>query len=147
MIEDDGGRHTLERLAAAFRENVLDYSRDVLELRSQMPWNEIADFVRGDNEAVLSLLADDSADTRAGWTMVVTDDSEVRPESKVLEVRARVGQRVNVGDILVVSETDKVTIEHSAKQTGIVKRVYVEVGAGLVAGQPIVALSLDGRIA
>lgn len=143
IIEDDGGRHALKRLAADFRQNVLDYSREVLESRSRMPWKEIADFVRGDNEAVLALLADDPADTRAGWAMVAIDEFEVRPESKVIEVRARVGQCISVGDILMVSETDKVTIEHSAKQKGIVKQVYVEVGAGLVAGQPIIALSLD----
>lgn len=60
LAEDDAGLQVVIRLAADFRQNVLEFSRNTLERRDRMPWKEIADFVRGDSEEILTLIADDS---------------------------------------------------------------------------------------
>jgi hypothetical protein len=60
LAEDDASLQVVIRLAADFRQNVLEYSRITLERRDRMPWKEIADFVRGDSEEILNLITDDS---------------------------------------------------------------------------------------
>lgn len=141
LIEDEGGHEAIQRLAANLRENVLEYSRGTLELRDRMPWRQIADFVKGDSEEILSLIAADSSNGMAGWNLVALPNSTDFEGTTVSEVRTYVGQHIKKGDILFMCETDKATLEHHAERDGTVRKVFISVGDKLTRGDALVALA------
>lgn len=141
LVEDAGGRQAVQRLAAELRENVLEYSRDTLEERRRLPWRQIADFVKGESEEILSLIGDESSGDRQGREIVILSESQVMGDSAVSEITAHVGQRINVGDVLVILEADKVTYEIKAEHAGTIKKVFINVGDKLAAGDKIFAVS------
>lgn len=141
LIEDEGGHKAIQRLATDLRENVLEYSRGTLELRDRMPWRQIADFVKGDSEEVLSLIAHDSSNGLATWNLVTLPDSTALESTTVSEIRTYVGQRIKTGDILFIFETDKCTVEYPAERDGLVRKVFIRVGDKLTSGDALFALT------
>lgn len=141
LIEDEGGHEAIQRLAADFRENVLEYSRGMLELRARMPWRQIADFVKGDSEEILSLIANDSTNGLAQWNLIALTGSQGVEGLRVAEIHTYVGQQVKTGDVLFIFETDKAVLEHRAAHDGTVKKVFISVGDQLTDGDSLFALA------
>ena len=74
----------------------------------------------------------------ANVNIVVPELSESVVEATVAEWLVAVGDAVNVGDVLVVLETDKVNLEVAAEQAGTITEIIAgdeeDVNAGAVLG-------------
>jgi 2-oxoglutarate dehydrogenase E2 component (dihydrolipoamide succinyltransferase) len=72
--------------------------------------------------------------------IVVPPLSESVVEATVSEWVKKAGDRVSVGDVVVILETDKVTLEVAADQAGIISAILAPEGSDVVAGQALAAL-------
>lgn len=75
--------------------------------------------------------------------MTVPDlGAESITEGTIMEWKFAVGDAVNKGDVITVIETDKVTVEVNAPDSGTIKELYVAEGAVCEVGKPLVKIEL-----
>jgi 2-oxoglutarate dehydrogenase E2 component (dihydrolipoamide succinyltransferase) len=80
--------------------------------------------------------------------IVVPPLSESVVEATVSEWTKKSGDKVSVGDVLVVLETDKVTLEVVAEESGVLGEILAPEGTDVVAGQALGAVNAgDGAAA
>lgn len=68
-------------------------------------------------------------------------------EGTVMEWRVAVGDAVRKGDILAVIETDKVSVEVSAQDSGIIKAIVAKEDTTVAVGQPLCTITTGGGAA
>lgn len=73
--------------------------------------------------------------------------SESVVEATVAEWLKKTGDRVEVGDVLVILETDKVSLEVAAEEAGVLGDILSPEGSDVVAGQVIAQLGGSGASA
>ena len=73
--------------------------------------------------------------------IVVPPLSESVVEATVSEWTKKTGDKVSVGDVLVVLETDKVTLEVVAEEAGVLGEIIAPEGTDVVAGQALGAVN------
>merc|ERR1719316_372517 len=61
-------------------------------------------------------------------------------EGTIMEWKAKVGDSVNKGDVITVIETDKVTVDVNAPESGTIEELLVEEGAVCEVGKPLVKI-------
>ncbi len=76
--------------------------------------------------------------------IVVPELSESVVEATVADWLKNVGDSVSAGDILVVLETDKVTLEVTAEQDGVLASIVQEAGADVEAGAVLGTIDTTG---
>jgi 2-oxoglutarate dehydrogenase E2 component (dihydrolipoamide succinyltransferase) len=81
------------------------------------------------------------------YNIVVPELSESVVEATVAEWLKKPGDAVASGDILVVLETDKVSLEVAAEQAGILSEIVADAGADVTAGDVLGTISTDGASA
>ncbi|CAB3684629.1 Dihydrolipoyllysine-residue acetyltransferase component of pyruvate dehydrogenase complex [Achromobacter denitrificans] len=141
LAVDEGGRSAVRALATDLRENVLEYSRGTLELQRRLPWRQIADFIKGDSEDILSLLASDAPQAAARDRLVLLEDTGGESDWKVIGLRVSIGQRLEVGDIMLDLEGAKAILEIPAREEGTIRRILANVGDTLKPGDPLFELA------
>eukprot|EP00746_Dinoflagellata_sp_MGD_P001864 gnl/MRDRNA2_/MRDRNA2_103542_c0_seq1.p1 gnl/MRDRNA2_/MRDRNA2_103542_c0~~gnl/MRDRNA2_/MRDRNA2_103542_c0_seq1.p1 ORF type:complete len:1180 (+),score=256.97 gnl/MRDRNA2_/MRDRNA2_103542_c0_seq1:123-3662(+) len=73
--------------------------------------------------------------------MAVPDlGAESITEGTIMEWKRAVGDPVNKGDVIAVIETDKVTVEVNAPESGTIESLIVEEGAVCEVGKPLVVI-------
>jgi pyruvate/2-oxoglutarate dehydrogenase complex dihydrolipoamide acyltransferase (E2) component len=77
------------------------------------------------------------------WKLVVPGPIEDVDELRVLEWHGDVGQRFDVGALIVELETHKAVVEVRAGQSGTLRSVLCEAGAWEKIGRPLALLSDD----
>jgi pyruvate/2-oxoglutarate dehydrogenase complex dihydrolipoamide acyltransferase (E2) component len=65
-------------------------------------------------------------------------------EGKVMEWSKKEGERVEVGDTLVMIETEKVEYPVEATVAGVLKRVLAQPGESVAVAQPIAVIETEG---
>lgn len=65
-------------------------------------------------------------------------------EGKVMEWSKKEGDRVEVGDTLVMIETEKVEYPVEAANAGVLKKVLAQPGDTVAVAQPIAVIETDG---
>ena len=65
-------------------------------------------------------------------------------EGKVMEWSKKEGDRVEVGDTLVMIETEKVEYPVEATVAGVLKRVLAQPGESVAVAQPIAVIETEG---
>lgn len=81
----------------------------------------------------------------ANVNIVVPELSESVVEATVAEWLVAVGDSVNVGDILVVLETDKVNLEVAAEQAGTISEIVAQEEDDVTAGEILGVLDASGE--
>lgn len=81
------------------------------------------------------------------YHVVVPELSESVVEATVAEWLKKPGDAVASGDILVVLETDKVSLEVAAEQDGVLSEIVADSGADVVPGDVLGTVSTDGASA
>jgi 2-oxoglutarate dehydrogenase E2 component (dihydrolipoamide succinyltransferase) len=79
--------------------------------------------------------------------IVVPPLSESVVEATVSEWTKKTGDKVSAGDVLVVLETDKVTLEVTAEESGVLGEILAPEGTDVVAGQALGSLNAAGAAA
>lgn len=74
------------------------------------------------------------------------DIGEGLEEGTILEWLVKKGQKVEVNDVLVTMETDKVVAEIPSPKTGIISEIYGKVGDVVKVGEAIVEFDIEGEI-
>lgn len=78
------------------------------------------------------------------YNVVVPELSESVVEATVAEWLKKPGDAVASGDILVVLETDKVSLEVAAEQDGILSEIIADAGVDVTAGDVLGTIATDG---
>ena len=65
-------------------------------------------------------------------------------EGKVMEWSKKEGDRVEVGDTLVMIETEKVEYPVEATVAGVLKKVLAQPGESVAVAQPIAVIETEG---
>lgn len=81
----------------------------------------------------------------ANVNIVVPELSESVVEATVSEWLVAVGDSVNVGDVLVVLETDKVNLEVAAEQSGTIKEIVASEEDDVTAGEILAVMDASGE--
>ena len=81
----------------------------------------------------------------ANVNIVVPELSESVVEATVAEWLVAVGDAVNVGDVLVVLETDKVNLEVAAEQSGTIKEIVANAEDDVTAGEILAVMDASGE--
>ena len=71
--------------------------------------------------------------------------SDTMTEGTLVKWRKKVGDKVEMGDVLAEIETDKATMEMEAFDDGTLAEVYVQEGGKVAVGQKIALLALPGE--
>lgn len=79
--------------------------------------------------------------------IVVPELSESVVEATVSEWVKQIGDAVEVGDVIVILETDKVTLEVTAEQNGVIASITKEADEDVGAGEVLGTLDADGSAA
>jgi pyruvate dehydrogenase E2 component (dihydrolipoamide acetyltransferase) len=80
-------------------------------------------------------------------TVIMPKMGDAMEEGTLLRWLKQVGDEVNAGDPLAEIETDKVSLEIEAAESGVLTRTFVEEGATVPIGTPIAAIGEDGEVA
>ncbi|WP_355659798.1 biotin/lipoyl-containing protein [Halomonas salifodinae] len=155
-----GARKLLNEEVKLFRFEILNKVKSRFLVEEDVPWLELSDFVRGENENILLFLGEESAlpvnfqeDESLEETVVkelrlgheegdlkVGEKYKLRDAEKisVLKVFLEEGDKVKEGDSLFLldCEFDKVVFEYcfSSSFSGRVNRIYVKEGEGFNLG-------------
>lgn len=81
------------------------------------------------------------------YNVVVPELSESVVEATVAEWLKKPGDAVASGDILVVLETDKVSLEVAAEQDGVLSEIVADAGADVTPGDVLGIIATDGASA
>jgi len=81
----------------------------------------------------------------ANVNIVVPELSESVVEATVAEWLVAVGDAVNVGDVLVVLETDKVNLEVAAEQSGTITEIVAGEEVDVTAGEVLAVMDASGE--
>ncbi len=78
------------------------------------------------------------------YELVVPELSESVVEATVSEWMKNEGDKVNVGDVVVVLETDKVSVEVTAEQAGVLSKIQSPADEDVVAGDVLGLIEANG---
>ncbi|TVR22340.1 MAG: 2-oxoglutarate dehydrogenase complex dihydrolipoyllysine-residue succinyltransferase [Anaerolineaceae bacterium] len=78
------------------------------------------------------------------YNIVVPDLSESVVEATVAEWLKSVGDAVSAGDVVVILETDKVSLEVAAEQDGVISEITQDEGADVVPGDVLGVIDGEG---
>lgn len=132
---DEKAWEAVSRVALDFRVHIIQYTSPVLiKHKQQAPWVKLAEFIQGQNEDVLKLIADTSAfeekrlDERQDWKKAIVSIRD--PVGSVAEVLVKVGDRLTSGQsiIRVGGLRSATRAEIPVRHTGVVQEINVRVG-------------------
>lgn len=135
----------IDKEAQNFRIGILNFTNNQLIRGELTPWVQIAKFVEGKSEDVLSLINLTEKFDLPGGKVASTNSFKVphigENNAKVIEVHVKPGQKIQKGDLIVTLETDKVILEIPADTAGYVVEVLVEIGNKVREGDVLVTLA------
>ncbi|WP_420996527.1 acetyl-CoA carboxylase biotin carboxyl carrier protein subunit [Cupriavidus sp. 30B13] len=141
----------VKKEAMAFRLNLLDYTGHFIINAGSTPWREIANFVDGKSEDVLRLIKNatkiSAPDTNNSDVVITLDDMFGWESASVSKVFYSVGDRVKVGDILLVLEMEGVANQpfsfvndYPSEKSGVISAIMVKLGDAVKKGDVLLTL-------
>lgn len=79
------------------------------------------------------------------FTLTMPKLSPTMEEGTIAKWHKKVGDRVEVGDLLLEAATDKATVEFNALDSGWVRKILIEDGGEAVVNQPIAIMTEDKK--
>ena len=156
-VKTAGAKKRLDEEVENFRFEILDKLKPALLVEKDVPWLELSDFVRGENENILTILGRTPEISMATQDLrgeevihagefrldavlggkTIHDKRKIRDAEKVsvIEVLRRCGNKVEVGEdlLLLELEFDKVVVEYRlvSNFSGEISKVHVTKGQQL----------------